>query len=135
MFSRQCFAPLSILPTHPPLSLRAESLCYYRAASQVLASLAGHAYTRRAWKKETLELFMESGFTRCDEESLQTWRPLIDALFTHDRSTAKDMMGQWDRSVPAGCVCEQCMRDMYERQMYKRYVLEICIRGMYERYV
>ena len=34
----------------------------FRAGSQLLSSLSGYAYTKRAWKKEVLELYMDPAF-------------------------------------------------------------------------
>ncbi|KFP36878.1 Protein dopey-1, partial [Chlamydotis macqueenii] len=38
----------------------------YRACVQLLSSLSGYQYTRRAWKKEAFDLFMDSSFFQMD---------------------------------------------------------------------
>lgn len=38
----------------------------FRAGAQLLSSLSGYAYTKRAWKKEVLELFLDPAFFQMD---------------------------------------------------------------------
>lgn len=38
----------------------------YRACVQLLSSLSGYQYTRRAWKKEAFDLFMDPSFFQMD---------------------------------------------------------------------
>lgn len=44
------------------LSLSAYNMPSFSAGAQLLSSLSGYAYTKRAWKKEVLELFMDPLF-------------------------------------------------------------------------
>jgi len=64
----------------------------YRAGSQVLASLSEYQYTRRAWKKEAMELLLDPAFFQMDHESLMFWRTTIDNLMTHDKTTFKELL-------------------------------------------
>ncbi|CAG5127027.1 unnamed protein product, partial [Candidula unifasciata] len=66
----------------------------YRACSQMLASISGYQYTRRAWRKEAFEMFMEPSFFQMDARSITYWRVIIDNLMTHDKTTFKDLMGR-----------------------------------------
>ncbi|BFZ09520.1 hypothetical protein BsWGS_12559 [Bradybaena similaris] len=66
----------------------------YRACSQMLASISGYQYTRRAWRKEAFEMFMEPSFFQMDARSIAFWRVIIDNLMTHDKTTFKDLMGR-----------------------------------------
>lgn len=47
----------------PPSAHNAPS---YRACVQLLSSLSGYQYTRRAWKKEAFDLFMDPSFFQMD---------------------------------------------------------------------
>ena len=76
-----------------------ENLPSLRGCSQIVASLSGYQYPRRAWKKETLELLFEPDFFRMDMTSLRYWSSIIDNLMTHDRTTFKDLLGE--RSTPS----------------------------------
>jgi hypothetical protein len=66
----------------------------YRACSQLLSSVSGYQYTRKAWRKESLELLMDSCFFQMDARSLSSWKAIVDNLMTHDRTTFKDLMGE-----------------------------------------
>uniref|UniRef100_A0A8B9I463 DOP1 leucine zipper like protein B n=1 Tax=Anser brachyrhynchus TaxID=132585 RepID=A0A8B9I463_9AVES len=61
----------------------------FRAGSQLLGSLSGYAYTKRAWKKEVLELYMDPAFFQMDTSCNQS---IIDHLLTHEKTMFKDLM-------------------------------------------
>uniref|UniRef100_A0A8C3L0J9 DOP1 leucine zipper like protein B n=1 Tax=Chrysolophus pictus TaxID=9089 RepID=A0A8C3L0J9_CHRPC len=61
----------------------------FRAGSQLLSSLSGYAYTKRAWKKEVLELYMDPAFFQMDTSCTQS---IIDHLLTHEKTMFKDLM-------------------------------------------
>uniref|UniRef100_U3K758 DOP1 leucine zipper like protein B n=2 Tax=Ficedula albicollis TaxID=59894 RepID=U3K758_FICAL len=63
----------------------------FRAGAQLLSSLSGYAYTKRAWKKEVLELYMDPSFFQMDT-SCTHWRAIIDHLLTHEKTMFKDLM-------------------------------------------
>ncbi|XP_038616962.1 protein dopey-1 isoform X2 [Tachyglossus aculeatus] len=64
----------------------------YRACAQLLGSLSGYQYTRRAWKKEAFDLFMDSSFFQMDASCVNHWRAIMDNLMTHDKTTFRDLM-------------------------------------------
>ncbi|KAK5609388.1 Protein dopey-1 [Crenichthys baileyi] len=64
----------------------------YRACIQLLSSLSGYQYTRRAWKKEAFDLFMDHTFFQMDASCVTHWRAIIDHLMTHDKTTFRDLM-------------------------------------------
>ncbi|XP_058274777.1 protein dopey-1 isoform X2 [Hemibagrus wyckioides] len=64
----------------------------YRACIQLLSSLSGYQYTRRAWKKEAFDLFMDHTFFQMDASCVSFWRAIIDHLMTHDKTTFRDLM-------------------------------------------
>ncbi|KAF7692896.1 hypothetical protein HF521_010506 [Silurus meridionalis] len=64
----------------------------YRACIQLLSSLSGYQYTRRAWKKEAFDLFMDHTFFQMDASCVSYWRSIIDHLMTHDKTTFRDLM-------------------------------------------
>ncbi|XP_074245401.1 protein DOP1B isoform X3 [Saimiri boliviensis] len=43
----------------------------FRAGAQLLSSLSGYAYTKRAWRKEVLELFLDPAFFQMDTSCVQ----------------------------------------------------------------
>ncbi|XP_054556262.1 protein dopey-2 isoform X2 [Talpa occidentalis] len=77
---------------------RACNIPSFRAGSQLLSALSGYAYTKRAWKKEVLELFLDPGFFRMDTACAH-WKAIIDHLLTHERTTFKDLMNMPSSSL------------------------------------
>lgn len=57
--------------TWPSSSLSAYNAPSFRAGAQLLSSLSGYAYTKRAWKKELLELFLDPTFFQMDTSCVQ----------------------------------------------------------------
>ncbi|XP_036270723.1 protein dopey-1 isoform X14 [Pipistrellus kuhlii] len=64
----------------------------YRACVQLLSSLSGYQYTRRAWKREAFDLFMDPSFFQMDASCVNHWRAILDNLMTHDKTTFRDLM-------------------------------------------
>ena len=67
----------------------------YRAGSKLLAALSEYQYTRRAWKKDGMELLLDVAFFQTDLASLAHWRVTVDNLMTHDKTTFKELMSEW----------------------------------------
>ncbi|NWI91123.1 DOP2 protein, partial [Pitta sordida] len=78
----------------------------FRAGSQLLSSLSGYAYTKRAWKKEVLELYMDPSFFQMGT-SCTHWRSIIDHLLTHEKTMFKDLMTMQSSALKLYPSCEQ----------------------------
>uniref|UniRef100_A0A2K5RE89 DOP1 leucine zipper like protein B n=1 Tax=Cebus imitator TaxID=2715852 RepID=A0A2K5RE89_CEBIM len=70
----------------------------FRAGAQLLSSLSGYAYTKRAWKKEVLELFLDPAFFQMDTSCVH-WKSIIDHLLTHEKTMFKDLMNMQSSSL------------------------------------
>ncbi|XP_044298360.1 protein dopey-2 [Varanus komodoensis] len=70
----------------------------FRASSQLLSSLSGYAYTKRAWKKDVLELYMDPAFFQMDTSCIH-WRAIVDHLLTHEKTMFKDLMNMQSSSL------------------------------------
>ncbi|KAM6161417.1 protein DOP1B [Erethizon dorsatum] len=70
----------------------------FRASAQLLSSLSGYAYTKRAWKKEVLELFLDPAFFQMDTSCVH-WKSIIDHLLTHEKTMFKDLMNMQSSSL------------------------------------
>ena len=66
----------------------------FRASSQILASLSSYQYTRKAWRREALEMLLDAMFFQMDEACIGYWKAVIDNLMTHDKTTFKDLLGK-----------------------------------------
>lgn len=64
----------------------------FDACSRLLASLSGYQYTRKAWRREALELLLDSSFFQMLPECLDTWKTIIDHLMTHDKNTFREFL-------------------------------------------
>uniref|UniRef100_A0A3P9AY55 DOP1 leucine zipper like protein B n=1 Tax=Maylandia zebra TaxID=106582 RepID=A0A3P9AY55_9CICH len=71
----------------------------FEAGAQLLSSLSGYAYTKRAWKKEVFELFMDPLFFTMDASCAQSWKSIIDHLLTHEKTMFKDLMSMQSSSL------------------------------------
>ncbi|CAN9497675.1 unnamed protein product [Ophioblennius macclurei] len=71
----------------------------FEAGAQLLSSLSGYAYTKRAWKKEVFELFMDPLFFTMDASCAHNWKSIIDHLLTHEKTMFKDLMSMQSSSL------------------------------------
>lgn len=71
----------------------------FRAGAQLLSSLSGYAYTKRAWKKEVLELFLDPLFFQMEKACVDQWKSIIDHLLTHEKTMFKDLMNMQSSSL------------------------------------
>eukprot|EP00090_Calanus_glacialis_P040879 TRINITY_DN7157_c0_g1_i15.p1 TRINITY_DN7157_c0_g1~~TRINITY_DN7157_c0_g1_i15.p1 ORF type:complete len:885 (-),score=268.55 TRINITY_DN7157_c0_g1_i15:207-2777(-) len=110
-----------------------------RAGSGLLASLSEYPFTRRAWRKEGMELLLDPSFFLVDHETLRSWRITTDSLMSHERNAFKELitrianLGQSNISIFSSKELEQEQRalllkrlawvifcsdiDQYQRQM------------------
>ena len=77
----------------------------YRACSKLLAALSEYQYTRRAWKKDGMELLLDVAFFQTDLASLAHWRVTVDNLMTHDKTTFKELMSKWASAIISHRLC------------------------------
>ncbi|XP_050425290.1 protein dopey-1 homolog isoform X2 [Adelges cooleyi] len=68
------------------------------ACSQILASISTYQYTRKAWKKDAMELLLDSTLFQMEDRSLQYWKVIIDNLMSQDTTTFRDFMGRVNMS-------------------------------------
>lgn len=66
----------------------------YYACSQLLANLSSYQYTRKAWKKDAMELFFDLAFFQMELRSLQHWRVIVDNLMSQEDSTFRELMNR-----------------------------------------
>ncbi|XP_037687642.1 protein dopey-2 [Choloepus didactylus] len=78
----------------------------FRAGAQLLSSLSGYAYTKRAWKKEVLDLFLDPAFFQMDTSCVH-WKSIIDHLLTHEKTMFKDLMSMQSSSLKLFSSSEQ----------------------------
>nr|XP_039257072.1 protein dopey-1-like [Styela clava] len=65
-----------------------------------LASISGFQYTRRSWRKDVIDLFLDAPFFHMPQECAEGWKTIIDNLMTHDKTTFKEVMSRTTLSKP-----------------------------------
>ncbi|RWS15080.1 protein dopey-1-like isoform X7 [Dinothrombium tinctorium] len=66
----------------------------FRACSQLLSSISGYQYTRKAWRKDAFELLLDPTFFQFDHSCLPYWKTVIDHLMTHDKTSFRDFLSR-----------------------------------------
>ncbi|XDV30294.1 hypothetical protein PO909_033239 [Leuciscus waleckii] len=94
LISRLMYYVFPYLKNHSAYNM--PSFC---AGAQLLSNLSGYAYTKRAWKKEVLELFMEPMFFTMESSCSCHWRSIVDHLLTHEKTMFKDLMSMQSSSL------------------------------------
>lgn len=69
----------------------AASFC---ACSQLLASLTSFQYTRKAWKKDAMDLLLDPALFQMEARSLTYWRTTVDNLMSQDTATFRDLLSK-----------------------------------------
>ncbi|XP_050520181.1 protein dopey-1 homolog isoform X5 [Daktulosphaira vitifoliae] len=70
----------------------------FYACSQILASISTYQYTRKAWKKDAMELLLDPTLFQMEDRSIQYWKIIIDNLMSQDTTTFRDFMGRVNMS-------------------------------------
>lgn len=66
----------------------------FRSCSQLLANLSSYQYTRKAWRKDSLELLLDASFFQMTEQCFGYWKMTVDNLMTHEKTTFRDLMAK-----------------------------------------
>ncbi|XP_053683170.1 protein dopey-1 homolog isoform X2 [Sabethes cyaneus] len=66
----------------------------FHACSNLLASLSTYQYTRKAWRKDALDLLLDGTFFQFDSRCLPYWKTILDSLMTCDNTTFRDLMNR-----------------------------------------
>lgn len=64
----------------------------YTACSKLLENISQYQYTRKAWKKEIFEIFLDSSFSIIRIDNLLSWRFILDNLMTYDNITFRELL-------------------------------------------
>lgn len=73
---------------------RQRNTASYYACSQLLASLSGFQYTRKAWRKDAMDLLLDPLFFQMEGRTLTYWRTIVDNLMSQDTASFRDLMSQ-----------------------------------------
>ncbi|XP_012276640.1 protein dopey-1 homolog isoform X2 [Orussus abietinus] len=111
----------------------------FTACSQLLSSLSGYQYTRKAWRKDVLDLLLDSAFFQMTPQCLPHWRTIIDNLMTHDNTTFGDLMNRVSVTPSSSISLFSSKEQEYEQraQLLKRLAFVILCSEMdqYHKYM
>lgn len=79
----------------------------FEAGAQLVSSLSGYAYTKRAWKKEVFELYMDPLFFTMEASCASSWKSIVDHLLTHEKTMFKDLMSMQSSSMKLFATADQ----------------------------
>ncbi|XP_070151430.1 protein DOP1 homolog isoform X2 [Polyergus mexicanus] len=116
-----------------------KNIASFTACSQLLASLSGYQYTRKAWRKDVLDLLLDPAFFQMTPSCLPYWRTIIDNLMTHDNTTFRDLMNRVSMAQGSGISIFSSKEQEYEQkaQLLKRLAFVILCSEMdqYHKYM
>uniref|UniRef100_T1PNP3 Uncharacterized protein n=1 Tax=Musca domestica TaxID=7370 RepID=T1PNP3_MUSDO len=72
----------------------ARNIPSFYACSSLLASLSGYQYTRKAWRKDMMDLLLDPAFFQMDISCLPFWKQIMDSLMTYDNTTFRELMSR-----------------------------------------
>ncbi|KAJ8350171.1 hypothetical protein SKAU_G00253010 [Synaphobranchus kaupii] len=61
------------------------------ASARLLRGLSEYSYTKRVWKREAFDLYMDPLFFRMDPSCISHWGSIIDHLLTYEKALFKDL--------------------------------------------
>ncbi|CAN7989377.1 unnamed protein product [Ixodes hexagonus] len=111
----------------------------FRACSQLVSSLSSYQYTRKAWKRDALDLLLDPAFFQMDQPCMVHWRSIVDHLMTHDKTTFRDFMARFAVTQSGSLNIFSSKEQEYESraQLLKRlaFVLFCSEPDQYQRYM
>lgn len=116
-----------------------KNIASFAACSQLLSSLSGYQYTRKAWRKDVLDLLLDPAFFQMTPACLPYWRTIIDNLMTHDNTTFRDLMNRVSMAQSSSISIFSSKEQEYEQraQLLKRLAFVILCSEMdqYHKYM
>lgn len=97
----------------------------YSACSKLLENISQYQYTRKAWKKEIFEIFLDTSFSIVNSESLLSWKFILDNLMTYDNITFRELL--------AVQISNSCERSLLIRKL--AFVIFCSEDGYYDKYL
>lgn len=116
-----------------------QNLPSFLACSALLSSISGYPYTRKAWRKDALELLLDVQFFQMNSQCLEHWRVIVDHLMTHDKTTFRDFLSRMSLNQSGGALKLFASRDQESEQraqLIKRmaFILFCSERDQYYKY-
>ncbi|XP_059613480.1 protein dopey-1 homolog isoform X2 [Phlebotomus argentipes] len=88
----------------------------FYACSNLLASLSTFQYTRKAWRKDVLDLLLDNSFFQMDLSCLPFWKSILDSLMTYDNTTFRELMNRVSLTQTGGLNIFTSKEQEYEQR-------------------
>ncbi|XP_055704416.1 protein dopey-1 homolog isoform X2 [Phlebotomus papatasi] len=88
----------------------------FYACSSLLASLSTYQYTRKAWRKDVLDLLLDNSFFQMDLSCLPFWKSILDSLMTYDNTTFRELMNRVSLTQTGGLNIFTSKEQEYEQR-------------------
>ncbi|CAH1711783.1 unnamed protein product [Chironomus riparius] len=71
-----------------------KNIPFFYACSNLLSTLTPYQYTRKAWRKDVFDLFLDPAFFQMDVSCLPFWKQILDNLMSYDNITFRELMSR-----------------------------------------
>ncbi|XP_070507305.1 protein DOP1 homolog isoform X2 [Chironomus tepperi] len=71
-----------------------KNIQFFYACSNLLSTLTPYQYTRKAWRKDVFDLFLDPTFFQMDVSCLPFWKQILDNLMSYDNITFRELMSR-----------------------------------------
>uniref|UniRef100_A0A336MVF5 CSON006549 protein n=1 Tax=Culicoides sonorensis TaxID=179676 RepID=A0A336MVF5_CULSO len=89
----------------------------FYACSNLLANLSSYQNTRKAWRKDVLDLLTDAAFFQMDASCLPFWKTILDNLMTFDNMSAfRDLMNRVSLNQTGGLSIFSSKEQEYEQR-------------------
>lgn len=78
------------LKNHTP-----KNVPFFYACSNLLSTLTPYQYTRKAWRKDVFDLFLDPSFFQMDISCLPMWKQILDSLMSYDNISFRELMSKF----------------------------------------
>lgn len=72
----------------------AKNVPFFYACSHLMATLSNYQFTRKAWRKDILDLFLDQAFFQMDESCLTFWKQIVDNLMSLDNMSFRELLSE-----------------------------------------
>lgn len=72
----------------------AKNVPFFYACSHLLSTLTHYQFTRKAWRKDVFDLFLDQSFFQMDSTCLIFWKQIVDNLMSFDNMSFRELLSK-----------------------------------------
>lgn len=81
----------------------AKNVQFFYACSHLLSTLTNYQFTRKAWRKDVFDLFLDQAFFQMDSSCLGFWKQIIDNLMSFDNMSFRELLSEFKNQLRIVC--------------------------------